>query len=107
MHKEIKDIMKDNSWEQETLPNWQKKIGIKMIYKPQNNAKRYKHRLLAIDYKQRLNIDHDRKQAHLHKCAHRKKKRSTKEVCQIEKVSHRHLRQANRGRSIIQGKKFT
>lgn len=73
-------------WELEKFPMWQKKIGKEMNYKPNDDAqdevKRHKHRLLAKCYNQRLSIGY-------------------------YKVSHRHIHQANREKSSIQGKKFT
>ena len=63
MDEEIKAIMKNNTWELASLPNGQKAIGVKWVYKAKKNAngeiERYKARLVAKGYSQRAGIDYD------------------------------------------------
>lgn len=54
MDEEIRSIEKNNTWELVSLPNVNKSIGVKWVYKARNNAKgeieRYKARLVTKGY---------------------------------------------------------
>lgn len=54
MDEEIRSIEKKNTWELVSLPNVNKSIGVKWVYKARNNAKgeieRYKARLVTKGY---------------------------------------------------------
>lgn len=54
MDKEIKAIEKNDTWMLATLPNGQKAIGVKWVYKMKKNAQgdieKYKARLVAKGY---------------------------------------------------------
>ncbi|GKV01270.1 hypothetical protein SLEP1_g13835 [Rubroshorea leprosula] len=63
MDEEIKAIQKNGTWELVTLPEGQKAIGVKWVYKVKKNAQgkveKYKARLVAKGYIQEYGIDYD------------------------------------------------
>lgn len=63
MYEEIKSIEKNETWELVDLPEGQKAIGVKWVYKAKKNAigkiERYKARRVAKGYSQRPGIDYD------------------------------------------------
>ncbi|GLT98425.1 hypothetical protein SLE2022_159300 [Rubroshorea leprosula] len=63
MDEEIKAIQKNGTWELMTLPEGQKAIGMKWVYKAKKNAQgkveKYKARLVAKGYIQEYGIDYD------------------------------------------------
>ncbi|KAH9670907.1 hypothetical protein KPL70_017154 [Citrus sinensis] len=63
MDKEIKAIVKNDTWELTTLPKGHKVIGVKWVYKTKRNVKgeikRHKVRLVAKGYSQKAGIDCD------------------------------------------------
>ncbi|KAJ4728612.1 Retrovirus-related Pol polyprotein from transposon TNT 1-94 [Melia azedarach] len=60
---EIKVILNNNTWELVSLPKGHKAIGVKWVHKVKQNSKgeieRYKVRLVAKGYSQRVGIDYD------------------------------------------------
>ena len=62
MDEEIKAIEKNNTWELTNLPNGQKTIGVKWVYKTKLNekgeVKKHKARLVAKGYKQEFGVDY-------------------------------------------------
>ena len=63
MNDEIEAIRKNDTWELTSLPQGQKAIGVKWVFKAKRNAQgeveRYKARLVAKGYSQRQGIDYD------------------------------------------------
>ncbi|KAJ3705098.1 hypothetical protein LUZ61_008803 [Rhynchospora tenuis] len=63
MEEEIRAIEKNNTWELANLPEGQKAIGVKWVYKIKKNHKgeveKYKARLVAKGYKQQAGIDYE------------------------------------------------
>ena len=67
MNEEIGAIKKNDTWELTDLPEGQKAIGVKWVYKTKTKTKtnqdgeveKYKARLVAKGYKQRYGIDYD------------------------------------------------
>ena len=62
MDKEIKTIKKNDTWELASLPKGNKAINVKWVYKAKKKAKgevkRYRARLVAKGYSQRVGIDY-------------------------------------------------
>lgn len=62
MDEEIKSIEKNDTWELATIPEGEKPIGVKWVFKEKKNAKgeveKYKARLVAKGYSQRPEIDY-------------------------------------------------
>ncbi|KAG6390686.1 hypothetical protein SASPL_148425 [Salvia splendens] len=60
MDEEINAIEKNDTWSLTTLPEGRKAIGVKWVYKTKKNAngevQRYKVRLVAKEYKQKIGI---------------------------------------------------
>ena len=69
MIEEIHAIKKNDTWELTMLPNGQKDIGVKWVYKIKRNADgeidRYKARLVAKGYKQKYGVDYEEVFAHV------------------------------------------
>ena len=63
MDKELKAIVKNDTWELTTLPKGHKAIGVKWVYKTKRNAKgeieRHKTRLVVKGYSQNAGINYD------------------------------------------------
>ena len=63
MDEEIKSIEKNDMWELTSLLKGHKAIGVKWVYKMKRNAKReikkYKAKLVAKGYSQRVGINYD------------------------------------------------
>ena len=63
MDEEIRAIERNNTWELVELPKGSQPIGVKWVFKKKMNAqgeiKRYKARLIAKGYKQKVRIDYD------------------------------------------------
>ncbi|KAH9650236.1 hypothetical protein KPL70_026291 [Citrus sinensis] len=63
MDKEIKAIVKNDTWELTTIPKGHKAIGVKWVYKTKRNAngeiERHKARLVAKGYSQKAGIDYN------------------------------------------------
>ena len=63
MDEEIEAIQKNDTWELAILLKGHKAIGVKWVYKTKKNAngevERYKARLVANGYSQRVGIDYD------------------------------------------------
>lgn len=62
MNAEIKSIEKNNTWEQADLPNGQKTIHVRWVFKTKLNEKgeidKHKARLVAKGYKQEYGVDY-------------------------------------------------
>ncbi|KAK8945216.1 hypothetical protein KSP39_PZI007881 [Platanthera zijinensis] len=63
MEEELNSIRDNNTWEITTLPNGQKSIGLKWVFKtkrdPEGNIVKHKARLVAKGYVQRHGVDFD------------------------------------------------
>jgi len=69
MKQKIESTESNNTWELTDLPAGCKKIGVKWIYKTKLNEKgeieKYKSRLVAKGYAQKLGVDYNEVFAHI------------------------------------------